>query len=196
MKSVSKTAWWLVGTWLALAALMLLAGDWLMEVNFLLALVARPLVGLIGLGVLAALAFSTQWKPASILIVAAIVLVLLPLPSWGGRLWFFISFNQHRQAYDAVVAEANSLPWDGARHGVAYIIEPGPPIRVAFPQPVGIADNWAAVVHDPSDGVATAAGWGETNGDYTIRPDLQELWGGDIVRCSRITGHYYRCWFT
>lgn len=196
MTSVSKTAWWLVGIWSALAALTLLASDWLTEVNIFLAIVAVPLVGLGGLVVMAALAFSGEGKAVGVLIVAALVLVLLPLPSWGGRVWFFISFYQHRQAYDAVVAEADGLPRDGARHGVSYRIEPGPPIRVAFPQPVGIADNWGAVIHDPSDGVATAKGWGETNGDYTIRPDLQELWGGDIVSCSRITGHYYRCWFT
>lgn len=196
MKSVSRTAWWLVGIWFAVAALTLLASDWLTEINIFLAIVAVPLVGLGGLVVMAALAFSGEGKAVGALIVAALVLVLLPLPSWGGRLWFFISFNQHRQAYDAIVAEADRLPRDGTRHGVSYRIESGPPIRVAFPQPVGIADNWGAVIHDPSDGVATAKGWGETNGDYTIRPDLQELWGGDIVSCSRITGHYYRCWFT
>lgn len=179
-----------------MATLTLLAGDWLMEVNFLLRIVALPLIGLGGLVVLAALTITKQWKAVGALIAAAIVLIVLPLPSWGGRLWFFISFNQHRQAYDAVVAEANGLPRNGIRYGVSYRIEPGPPLRVAFPQPVGIADNWGAVIHDPSDGVAAAKGWGETNGDYTIRPDLQELWGGDIVGCSRITGHYYRCWFT
>lgn len=196
MKSVSRTAWWLVGTWLAVATLTLLASDWMMEANFLVALIAVPVVRLAGLGVIAALAVSGEGKAIGALIVAAIVLIVLPLPTWRGRLWFFISFNQHRQAYDAVVAEADRLPRDGTRHGVSYRIESGPPIRVAFPQPVGIADNWGAVIHDPSDGVATAKGWGETNGDYTIRPDLQELWGGDIVSCSRITGQYYRCWFT
>jgi hypothetical protein len=196
MKFASKTAWWSVGIWFAIAGLTLLASDWLTEVNIFLPMVTVPLVGLGGLVIMAALALSGEGKAVGVLIVAALVLVLLPLPSWGGRLWFFISFNQHRQAYDAVVAEADGLPRDGNRHGVAYRIEPGPPIRVAFPQPVGIADNWGAVIHDPSDGVATAKGWGETNGDYTIRPDLQELWGGDIVSCSRITGHYYRCWFT
>ena len=54
----------------------------------------------------------------------------------------------------------------------------------------------SAVIHDPSDLVASAKGWGERPGDYTAHPDVRDLWGGKLVACSRITGHYFRCDFT
>lgn len=188
--------WWICAVWIPAAAITLLASDWLMEANFFLALILTPVMALVGLLAVLSLALTGRWKAAGVLLAAGVVLAVSPLPGWGGRLWFLISFSQHRAAYDAVVAHARELPRSGEHEGVLYRIEPGPPVRIAFPQPVGIADNWGAVVHDPSDEVATARGWRDKGETLTVRPDLQELWGGDIVSCSRITGHYYRCWFT
>lgn len=188
--------WTLVLGWTFVAALLLLGSDWLFERIWALGPLLQGGWTLLGTILLIGLVIARQWLPGLVLAVAAVALLLLPLPEWGGRAWFWISFNQHREAYDSIVAEADVLPDGGQAHGVRYIIERGPPVRIAFPQPVGVADNWGAVIHDPSDGVATARGWGSRPGEHTIRADLHELWGGDLLTCSRITGHYYRCWFT
>ncbi|WP_156459697.1 hypothetical protein [Brevundimonas sp. Root1279] len=153
--------------------------------------------GCVGLALLANLLLSGRWIPTIVLVGAGAALVLAPLPQWGGWLWFRISFESHKAAYAKVVEEAPGLPRQGTAHGVRYLVEPGPPVRVAFPQPVGVADNWSAVIHDPSDAVLTARGWGAGGaGEYTARPYVQELWGGDLLTCTRITGHWHRCWFT
>ncbi|MBB4083107.1 hypothetical protein [Brevundimonas lenta] len=186
-----------VALWVLGAAALLLGTDWLIEALFIVGSLLQLLWALAGLIVLIVLLLNRGWLPALALIVAAVGLVFSPLPQWGGWLWFRISFERNRPIYEQVVARAATLPAEGELDGAGYRIEPGPPVRIAFPQPVGVADNWGAVIHDPSDAVLTARGWGPAGGpDYTVRPDLQELWGGDLLSCTRITGHWHRCWFT
>ncbi len=182
--------------WTAVASALLLAYAWLFEVVWVLTIPLYGLWVLIGAGWLLMLLVKGLWRPAVTLLAAAVLLLFSPLPDWGGRLWFWISFKRHEPVYERIVASAAGLPKHGKLEGVRYHIEHGPPVRVAFPQPVGIADNGGAVVHDPTDGVATAQGWVGEAGEFSVRPDLQELWGGDIVDCDRISGHYFRCWFT
>jgi hypothetical protein len=188
--------WTLVAAWAAVAFCLVFAGGWLFEKIWVLSLGLQGIWALVGILLSLSLLFTGRWRQAGVLILFAVVVVVSPLASWGSEAWFWVSFKQNEGIYRDVVARTDSLPRQGEIRGVRYRIERGPPARVAFPQPVGVADNWGAVVHDPSDAVATAKGWGERPGEYTIRADLQELWGGDIVSCSRITGHYYRCWFT
>ena len=188
--------WMLVAGWSVVAGGLVFASDWLFEKIWVLGLGLQGIWALVGVLLCLSLLFTGRWRHAGAVALVAAVVILSPLASWGGQAWFWISFKQHHGVYREIVAQAASLPSEGAVRGVKYRIEPGPPARIAFPQPVGVADNWGAVVHDPSDAVTTAKGWGERPGDYTVRADLQELWGGDIVSCSRITGHYYRCWFT
>ena len=135
---------------------------------------------------------------------AGLLAVLTPLSffiapvasSVGADLWNQAQFGRSRAVYENVVARAASLPDSGVVDGRAYRIERGQTTRVAFPLPVGVADNWSAIVHDPSDLVATARGWGERPGDYTADTEVRDLWGGKLVACTRITGHYFRCEFT
>lgn len=195
MRRPDSAVWWVAGVWTAVA-LVLLAQDWLMEAAPVAALLSLPLMGILALATLIGSAWTGRWPLLAVSLIGLTGLLFSPLPRWGGALWFRISFERHRPAYDAIVARADHLPIRGKIGDAPYWIEHGPPVRVAFRQPVGVADNWGAVVHDPSGGVATARGWGTAPGDFTVRPDLQELWGGDLLSCSRITGHYYRCWFT
>lgn len=192
-----RPRWLFVIGWILIAAILLLASDWLVEAIFIFGPMIQLGWACVGLAILIALLLRRRWAPAAILVAAGVALLLSPLPQWGGWLWFRISFESHKAAYMQVVTEASDLPRQGTAHGVRYLIEPGPPMRVAFPQPVGVADNWGAVIHDPTDAVLTAQGWGESGpGDYTARPDVQNLWGGDLLTCARITGHWHRCWFT
>lgn len=188
--------WMLVAAWSAVAVGLVFASDWLFEKIWVLGLGIQGIWALVGALLCLSLLFTGRWRHAGAVILVAALVIFSPLASWGGQAWFWISFRQHQDVYRGIVARSASLPPEGTFRGVRYRIEPGPPVRIAFPQPVGVADNWGALVHDPSDAVATAKGWGKQPGEYTVRADLQDLWGGDIVSCSRITGHYYRCWFT
>ena len=187
--------WALVAGWSAIAAGLVFASDWLFESIWILVVALQAAWALVGIALAIGLLGTRRWRHACVLVLLAALVAFSPLASWGSQTWFWVSFKLHETTYQDIVARADALPGHGEVRGVRYQIEPGPPVRIAFPQPVGVADNWGAVVHDPSDAVATARGWSK-QGDYTVRADLRELWGGDIVVCSRITGHYYRCWFT
>lgn len=152
----------------------------------------------VGVCLLVGLLVIRQFRAAGLLaILTPLAFFVAPAASSiGADLWNKIQFDRSRTAYEGVVARAAALPDSGIVGGRAYRIERGQTTRVAFPLPVGVADNWSAVIHDPSDLVASAKGWGERPGDYTAHPDVRDLWGGKLVACSRITGHYFRCDFT
>lgn len=123
------------------------------------------------------------------------------LVRFGDRDRFRREFDRNLPLYRSIVADIERRQGDpvGASYqGVRYEVEPGPPLRVAFPLPGGILDNWEGIVYDPSDEISVA---------HEIRPDLSNwdeprfvairLWfGGDLRYAERVSGHFYRCWFT
>lgn len=185
---------------LFLPAIFVTASDWLLEVSpaiYFLGMIAMPAMLLFGLVLCLTMIWRRQWLKAAAIALGFALILLAPLPAVGSSLWFRISFETNRAAYEEVVQHAHALPESGSLGDVRYRIERGPPTRITFPQPVGIADNWGAVIYDPSDAVLTARGWRAGGaGDFTVRADLQRLWGGDLLSCARITGHWHRCWFT
>lgn len=152
----------------------------------------------IGVTLLIVLLIVRHFRAAGLLaILTPLAFFIAPvISSVGTDLWNQAQFERSKTVYEDVVARAASLPDNGIADGRAYRIERGQTTRVAFTLPVGVADNWSAIVHDPSDLVATAKGWGARPGDYTAHPDVRDLWGGKLVACTGITGHYYRCDFT
>lgn len=189
---------WLAILWpagaLVLVACMQAIGDW--NVFFLPLILGGWLLA--GLGVLATLLITRHWRATGLLaILTFLAFFLAPIASsLGAGVWNRVQFKRSEAVYAEVVARAADLPDQGQMGTVAYRIERQPITRIAFPLPVGVADNWSAVVYDPSDAVATARGWGERPGDYTARADLRGLWGGSLVSCTPLTGHYFRCDFT
>jgi hypothetical protein len=152
----------------------------------------------IGVCLLAGLLIVRHFRAAGLLaILTPLAFFVAPVvSSTGADLWNQAQFDRSRNVYEDVIARASALPDTGVVQEKTYRIERGQTTRVAFPLPVSVADNWSAIVHDPSDLVATARGWGARPGDYTAHPDVRDLWGGKLVACSRITGHYFRCDFT
>lgn len=128
------------------------------------------------------------------------------LASLGSETLFRMRFASHRGTYEQVVREltAEAAPpgaapaSSGERHGVRYELDVGPPVRLAFPQPGGILDNWEGAVYDPAGAVRAARGWRFDRGEqeFTAPPAVRRLFGGDIVWCEHIRGPWYRCWFT
>jgi hypothetical protein len=79
--------------------------------------------------------------------------------------------------------------------GIPVIVEPGPPVRIAFMTDPGFLDNWSGIVFDPTGAVMQADGWDAT-GKFRAPASITELFGGDIVSCRHLSGDYYHCSFT
>jgi len=76
-----------------------------------------------------------------------------------------------------------------------YIVDVGPPVRVAFQTNPGLLDNWAGIVFDPTGKVMSAHGW-DTAGKFYAPDAVTKLFDGDIVECEPLVVHYYYCSFT
>ena len=138
-----------------------------------------------------------------ILLVAGAALALGggSLTAAGDRALVRLRFERHRAAYERVVREVTAgAPRPGARPvaGPRYHVDSGPPVRVAFPQPGGIIDNWEGVVYDPTGEVRAARGWRFDRGrqEFTAPASVRTLFGGDLVGCRSLGGPWYICSFT
>lgn len=173
----------LVTGWLLAAVGVAFAESWLFEADFFLSLAAIPLLLVIGFFIVMYLAFAARWKSPLALIVGAVLVAVAPLPSLGHRAWSWISLMQHRSGYEAVIERAALLPRAGVHRGESYVIEAGPPLRIAFPRSHGVPDGWSGVVYDPSLSVDDLIGQAE----YVFDDHVQS--------CIQITGPWQRCWF-
>ena len=120
---------------------------------------------------------------------------------------FRFFFALHQSEYHRIaqtVARGELRAPDSASHGhvvrdgVNFDVDTGPPMRIAFPRPGGLLDNWEGVVYDPTDAVRVAQGWSFASGkqEFTAPAAVRTLFGGDIIACELVTEHFYRCWFT
>jgi hypothetical protein len=106
---------------------------------------------------------------------------------------FEYRFLQMAPRYERIVKELaprTQVPERGTSGDVHWVVDAGPPRRIAFPQPGSVADNWEGVVYDPSGALRQAKG-----GSLTP-PGLARLFGGRLLSCEPVRDHFYRCWFT
>lgn len=139
---------------------------------------------------------------ASLSIVATTALLL---PLWinlAARAMIWTALLVNHAAYSRIVDEARRdiIKRDGSSiyqsaYGVRYILDAGPPLRVAFSDGGGPLDQWGGFVYDPSGRVAQARGFTD-QGTLTAPARVRTLFGGDMVSCSHLTGSYYYCIFT
>ena len=106
-----------------------------------------------------------------------------------------------QSSYEKVVDYASqgepTVSWP--KYGsLAYQVDSGPVRRIAFPYSGGVVDNWQATVYDPTDAVSAAQGWVNVSGtqQFSAPPEIRGIFGGDLVWCYRLSGHYFRCAFT
>jgi hypothetical protein len=124
------------------------------------------------------------------------------LVDYGDDLRFRWRFARLEDRYEAIIAEVQGKGEvdQGWRKvgAIDYIVDAGPPVRVAFRQDGGILDNWEGVVYDPSGSVLLARqfkrDWSNWHDPALLH--VKKLFGGDLVYCRPIKGHFYRCWFT
>lgn len=87
----------------------------------------------------------------------------------------------------------------GTHHsGVMFVVDEGPPVRVAFPWPGGVIDNWQGIVYDPTGEVLKANRFGRTwstSGDPPLA-GVVKLFGGDMFYCEAVRRPWYFCQFT
>ena len=124
-----------------------------------------------------------------------------PLAVAGDNAQFRNRFERLAPSYAAIVRRLESDPIpvrDGTTAGIRFLVDSGPPVRVAFPQTDGILDNWEGVIYDPSGAVLSAGEWGSAGGTpaFSAPPEVRRLFGGDLVACEPLRDRYYRCWFT
>ncbi len=125
--------------------------------------------------------------------IVAVMVVFEPLSAATSKIGIRVALMAYRPAYERIVAGVRSSEFHGsgpynrgALDGVEFMIEAGPPLRVAFPID-GLVDNWWGYVYDPTGDVA-ALGYSD--------PEIRNLFGGDLVSCSRIADDFFVCGFT
>ena len=143
----------------------------------------------------------TRWSVAGFAALGPLLFFLhRPLAVAGDRAQFRHRFERLAASYEAIVQrlESGAMPVrEGTAAGIHFLVDGGPPVRVAFPETGGILDNWEGVIYDPSGAVLSAGGW--TSGGtpaFSAPPDVRRLFGGDLVACEPLRDRYYRCWFT
>ena len=100
--------------------------------------------------------------------------------------------------YRAIIGQARMQQNDSGYltdHGITYLIDSGPPVRVAF-NPGGLLDNWTAILYDPSGLVMQANGFDRKTGRVAAPDGVTKVFGGDLIGCDPLWGDYYRCSFT
>lgn len=139
------------------------------------------------------------------LIAAPLALLLLLIASALPILWaanigvMYARLMIEKPKYEAIIEHLRKdehAPSQGYRKdlGIEYDVDYGPPIRVAF-RPVGMLDNWSAIIFDPTGEMLKADGFDE-EGNFAAPDGITKLFGGDLVSCRRLWGDYLHCAFT
>lgn len=133
-------------------------------------------------------------------LLAVVAIFALAAFHLAGDHWaFLLRFRLARAAYEARVARIEAdLPAGRVGRVEDCLIEPGPPLRVAFILPGGILDNFEAVVYDPTGAVLR----GNATRDDPARwhdpasAPIRGFLGGTLISAESLGGPWYRCKFT
>lgn len=194
-----RMEWGLIAAWALLALLLDLV--WIdLYAQLWVGALLLPLALWLGIGWLAVLiafqGFRDKRWAATLVLLAGLTTVGTIQSLAGDRMSQLARFYAMKPRYQAIVGsiERGATPAAGTR----YIVEAGPPLRVAFPWPGGLLDNWCGVVYDPSGLVLKVRDLRpdlSNLGDPTLR-EVRTLFGGDIRRCEPLGGPWYFCCFT
>jgi hypothetical protein len=200
--------------WLLVTACSIAGLSWLGGYLWFFALVPMVVCALIGLILLAA-RISQVRSPelrrasglrASVLGASMIALVVgFPaLQRAGSSLHVELRFRAQRADLDlAVLLELTGHGDAELQKRLGYRRDDGPPLRLAFPAPGGVLDNWCGTVFDMTGSVmrinefrADSAQSNLTRSDEPTGTSLSKLFGGDMIGCRKLHAPYYFCCFT
>ncbi|MEZ4279860.1 MAG: hypothetical protein R3F21_09645 [Myxococcota bacterium] len=194
-------AWLGIGTVLALLAQVLFENLWVLAAVPVLVWAVSGLILLV-LALWRARQGEQRRRHLLLSIAVALGLLLfLPAARVGSWVTATIRFVVQRATYEAIVARESSAPSAEGLHdsgGLRYVMDLGPPLRIAFIWPGGLIDNWCGAVYDPSGVVMRSS---DFDGDWATWHDqvptsVIELFGGDLVHCEELAAPYYHCCFT
>lgn len=118
------------------------------------------------------------------------------MADFGKTLRFQTQLGRYREIVRKVeqtpALQTDELHADG---DARYLVDKGPPVRVAFVWG-GVIGNWYGVVHDPTGAVESAPGGRPAAGDFTASLKPEKLFGDDVVACRVLTKPFYLCAFT
>jgi len=129
----------------------------------------------------------------------ALALPMMWAVAWAYDWAFFLN---NRSDYEEVVRLAEEGRFDASvreyqeRDGITFMLDAGPPRRVAFPMPGGFLDNWSGVIYDPTGEVMLADGFDPETGEFAAPERITKLFYGDIVSCRHVLDSFYNCSFT
>lgn len=199
MRGSHNGSWRAIAIWIATGLSLSFGAAWLFEWLFVFAFFvygAFALAGIVMFVVLVRMHFGAvrqRWLLIAALPASATVLVIsFPwLATLGGDALLRHQFEKNAACYEAIVAAAEfaDRPAPPRCSDIAYQIDRGPPLRVAFPIG-GFLDNWHAFVFDTCDRI------GELDADETSQASLRKLFGGDLVACRRMRDRFFHCGFT
>jgi hypothetical protein len=182
--------------------------------------------GGVALALIAAIALAAAWagifvtglvtawvrrsKPKAALLAALtpiaglLTAVALALPAIWTVAWIcdWTYFLSHHSRYQKITNLAEQGKFDATAgdynqfDGTNFIIDPGPPRRIAFPLPGGFLDNWSAIVYDRHGEVMQADGFNPTTGQFVAPERITKLFYGDLLFCRHMQGSFYTCSFT
>lgn len=193
--------------WAAVGLLLALLTQVAFETLWIFAFVPLLLWAFAGLAILAVASWRARHpdqRHKHLLIMLAVVLgwlVFVPISTIGNSITTKARFSLQRATYDQVVArESATTPKPGFREssGLRYVVDVGPPTRIAFIWPGGIIDNWCGAIYDPTGVVMRSS---DFNGDWSswydqVPSEVIRLFGGDLVHCEELDAPYYHCCFT
>jgi hypothetical protein len=111
-------------------------------------------------------------------------------------------FSARRPVYEEVVRQLGdgSLPRsNGSTERIHYFVDDGSELRVAFPWPGGLADNWFGAIYDPTGDVMRSnqfkSDW--SNWKDAELANVKGRFGGDMTGCTRLKApSWFLCSFT
>ncbi len=107
---------------------------------------------------------------------------------WLHRRGADLRFRMRRANYVEIATSVARDPavrvGERSARGIEHLVDAGPPVRVAFPEPGGLLDNWCAVIYDATGSLGA------------VDASVSAIFGGDLVGCRRLDAVFFRCCFT
>lgn len=189
---------------------------WTAGVGFLLFVLGIPLLALLLIvktvvyfvrGLKLAHGDAPTRERMTVVLAAPLMLLTALLAAWpalaaGSFSGTWTRLMVNRGHYKAIIAKAvrgehspsETSPAYEEDGGVIYVVDRGPPVRVAF-NPEGMLDNWSGIVFDPTREVMLADGF-DDEGKFLAPERITKLFHGDLMGCRRLWGDYFHCSFT
>ena len=189
--------WLFAGIALALATPLL--ADYLWILAPIPILIWAVLGGVLGVLTKRRLRHPEQRRSAqlALLAMALVTMTFCPTAELGSSLVRKARFADQRGRYEQMVARLRDSVPEAGRYetdGLRYVVD-GPPLRLAFPWPGGMIDNWCGAVYDPTSVVLQAnnfdGNWAKWEEEVPV--DVIKLFGGDLVHCQELDSPYYCC---